>query len=57
MSRGVQSSVGGSGAGMKVEYPSRGTSLPGVFAVLSISPSFVAKRNKIFIFDIHNSRK
>lgn len=44
MSRGVQSSAGGGGAGTKAELPLCGTSLPGVFAVLAISPSCVAKR-------------
>ena len=33
MSRGVQSSAGGSDAGTKAEYPSCGTSLPGMFAI------------------------
>jgi hypothetical protein len=57
MSRGVQSSAGGSGAGTKAEYPSCGTSLPGMFAVLAISPSSVTKVGKAVIFDIHDNRK
>jgi hypothetical protein len=57
MSRGVQSSAGGSGVGTKAEYPPCGTSLPGMFAVLAISPFCVAKRGKTVIFDIHDNRK
>jgi hypothetical protein len=57
MSRGVQSSDGGSDAGMKAEYPPWGTSLPGMFAILAIPPSCVAKRRKTVIVDIHDNRK
>ena len=52
MSRGVQSSADGSDAGTKAEYPSCGTSLPGMFAIFGYLTFLRCEKDAKALFSI-----